>query len=104
MSDLTPTKRELLTALNHIGICAVYKYINITIGSANIVKMKILSIIYGCGKLKNGLYCASILIESTFFAGVSYNRNNFGSGNFGGDFNAGDNYTNIGDAGSSVVG
>ena len=68
-------------------------------------KMKILSIIiYGCGKLKNGLYCASILIESTFFAGVSYNRNNFGTGDFGGSFNAGDNYRNFGGAGSSVGG
>lgn len=92
--------------MNHIGLCAVHKYINITImiGIANIAKMKILSIIYGCGKLKNGPYCPSILIESTFFAGVSYNRSNFGSGNFGGNFYAGDNYTNIGGAGSSVGG
>ncbi|XP_015775983.1 PREDICTED: heterogeneous nuclear ribonucleoprotein H-like isoform X2 [Acropora digitifera] len=36
--------------------------------------------------------------------GDNFSRNNFGSGNFGGNFNAGDNYRNFGGAGSSFGG
>ena len=75
------------------------------------MRISILSIICVCGEPKNVaeyycdvLDCPIMLIECTFFTGDNFSRNNFGSGNFGGNFNAGDNYRNFGGAGSSFGG
>ena len=75
------------------------------------MRISILSIICVCGESKNvaeyycdAFDCAIMLIECTFFTGDNFSRNNFGSGNFGGNFNAGDNYRNFGGAGSSFGG